>query len=222
MVGAETYRTLRNLGISTICTLQDMPVELLEQVLGKNGRAIWRKAHGLDTAPVVAYNERKSISTERTFAKDTTDGDKLHAIMLAMAENLAFQLRRGDKLSACVTVKVRYADFSTKSMQRRIPYTAADHHLVPVAKELLEKLLDRRVRVRLIGVRYSHLVGGGCQVHLFDDTEERLRLYEAMDHIRIRYGDRSVVRAAGLEARTIGRSNPFNGGPPPLLAHRHQ
>ncbi|MEC7949822.1 MAG: DNA polymerase IV, partial [Bacteroidota bacterium] len=115
MVGAETYRTLRNLGISTIRTLQDMPVELIQQVLGKNGVAIWKKAQGLDDAPVVAYNERKSISTERTFAKDTTDGDKLHAIMLAMAENLAFQLRRGDKLTACVTVKVRYADFSTKS-----------------------------------------------------------------------------------------------------------
>ena len=142
MVGAETYRTLRNLGISTIRTLQDMLVELIEQVLGKNGVAIWKKAHGLDDAPVIAYNERKSISTERTFAKDTTDGDKLHAIMLAMAENLAFQLRRGDKLTACVTVKVRYADFSTKSMQRRIPYTAADHQLVPIAKDLLEQLLD--------------------------------------------------------------------------------
>ena len=139
MVGAETYRTLRNLGISTIRTLQDMPVELIQQVLGKNGVAIWKKAHGLDDTPVIAYNERKSISTERTFAKDTTDGEKLHAIMLAMAENLAFQLRRGDKLTACVTVKVRYADFSTKSMQRRIPYTAADHHLVPVAKDLLEQ-----------------------------------------------------------------------------------
>ena len=219
---AETYRTLRNLGISTIRTLQDMPVELIEQVLGKNGVAIWKKAHGLDESPVIAYNERKSISTERTFAKDTTDGDKLHAIMLAMAENLAFQLRRGDKLTACVTVKVRYADFSTKSMQRRIPYTAADHHLVPTAKDLLEQLLDKRVRVRLIGVRYSHLVGGGFQINLFDDTEERVKLYQALDRIRLQYGDRSVVRAAGLEARTIGRSNPFNGGPPPLLAHRHQ
>ena len=222
MVGAETYRTLRNLGISTILTLQNMPVELIQQVLGKNGVAIWKKAHGLDESPVVAYNERKSISTERTFAKDTTDGEKLHAIILAMAENLAFQLRRGDKLTACVTVKVRYADFSTKSMQRRIPYTAADHHLVPIVKDLLEQLLNKRVRVRLIGVRYSHLVGGGCQINLFDDTEERVKLYQALDRIRVQYGDRSVVRAAGLEARTIGRANPFNGGPPPLLAHRHQ
>jgi len=222
MVGAETYRTLRNLGISTILTLQNMPVELIQQVLGKNGVAIWKKAHGLDESPVVAYNERKSISTERTFSKDTTDGEKLHAIILAMAENLAFQLRRGDKLTACVTVKVRYADFSTKSMQRRIPYTAADHHLVPIVKDLLEQLLNKRVRVRLIGVRYSHLVGGGCQINLFDDTEERVKLYQALDRIRVQYGDRSVVRAAGLEARTIGRANPFNGGPPPLLAHRHQ
>ena len=190
-----------------------MPVELIEQVLGKNGVAIWKKAHGLDDAPVIAYNERKSISTERTFAKDTTDGDKLHAIMLAMAENLRSNFGAATS-SRCVTVKVRYADFSTKSMQRRIPYTAADHHLVPTAKDLLEQLLDKRVRVRLVGVRYSHLVGGGFQINLFDDTEERVKLYQALDRIRLQYGDRSVVRAAGLGSPNHRPHQPLQRRPP--------
>jgi DNA polymerase-4 len=146
---------------------------------------------------------------------------KLRGILTAMTENLAFQLRRGKKLTACITIKIRYADFDTRSMQARIPYTAADHKLLPKALELFDKLYDRRVRVRLIGIRLSHLVSGGCQLDLFDDTEERVSLYAAMDAIRNRFGDRSIVSAAGMEARTIGRPNPFNGEAPLLLANRH-
>jgi DNA polymerase-4 len=221
-VGVQTYQTLRNLGVRRIHTIQEMPQDLMQQVLGMQGVAIWRKAQGVDPSPVIAFNERKSISTERTFAQDTTDVAKLQGMLVAMAENLAFQLRRGQKVTACITVKVRYADFDTRSMQARIPYSAADHVLIPKAKELFQRLYDRRVRVRLIGIRFSHLVGGGTQMDLFEDTEERSNLYLALDRIRNRFGDRSVVTAAGMEARTIGRSNPFNGDAPPLLANRHQ
>lgn len=222
MVGEKTYQTLRNLGVRVIQTIQEMPPDMMENVLGKNGIAIWKKARGEDNAPVMPYSERKSISTERTFDRDTTDVSKLRGILLAMAENLAFQLRRGQKLTSCVTVRVRYSDFQTYTLQQRIPYTAADHLLVPRVLELFDRLYNRRLLVRLIGVRYSHLVGGGYQINLFDDTEERVRLYQAMDKIRTRYGDRAVVTAAGLHARTIGRSNPFNGDAPLLLANRRQ
>ena len=221
-VGTHTYNTLRNLGVKRIHTVQEMPIELMEQVLGQNGTSIWRKAHGIDPSPVIAFNERKSISTERTFAKDTTDVDKLRGILLAMTENLAYQLRRGRKLTACIAVKIRYADFDTRSVQARIPYSSSDHVLIPKAKALFEQLYNRRVQVRLIGVRFSHLVEGGCQMDLFDDVDERQELYRALDHIRNQYGDRSVVTAAGLEARTIGRPNPFNGEAPLLLANRRQ
>ena len=139
-----------------------------------------------------------------------------------MTENLAYQLRRGRKLTACVAVKVRYADFDTRSLQARIPYSSSDHVLIPKVKSLFDQLYNRRVQVRLIGVRFSHLVEGGFQMDLFDDVDERLELYRALDRIRSQYGDRSVVTAAGMEARTIGRSNPFNGDAPLLLANRHQ
>jgi DNA polymerase IV len=222
MVGEKTYQTMRNLGIRYIKTVQEMPMDLMENVLGKNGLAIWKKSNGIDNSPVVQYNERKSISTERTFDRDTIDVHKLQGILVAMAENLAFQLRRGQKLTACITVKVRYSDFNTHSLQQRISYTAADHILVPQVMELFERLYNRRLLVRLVGVRFSHLVGGGYQINLFDDTEERVNLYQAMDRMRIQYGDRAVITAAGIGARTIGRSNPFNGEPPPLLANRRQ
>jgi DNA polymerase-4 len=220
MVGEKTYQTLRNLGIQQIKTVQEMPQDMMERVLGQHGQMIWKKANGLDQSPVVPYNERKSISTERTFDRDTTDVIKLKGIMLAMAENLAFQLRRGRRLTGCVTVKVRYSDFQTQTLQARIPYTSADHILIEKVMELFQKAYNRRLLVRLIGVRFSHLVGGGYQINLFEDTEEYINLYQAMDKIRERFGDRAVLRASGLHARTIGRSNPFDGSAPMLLANR--
>ena len=222
MVGEKTQHTLYSLGVKKIQTIQEMPMELMEKVLGKNGVSIWKKANGIDNSPVVPYSERKSISTERTFDRDTIDMVKLRAILLAMAENLAFQLRRGLKLTACVTVKVRYSDFNTYTLQSRIPYTSADHVLIPKVMELFKKLYNRRLLVRLIGVRFSHLVEGGYQINLFEDAEEVINLYHAMDKIRDKYGDRKVMRAYGIEAKTISRFNPFNGESPPLLANRRQ
>jgi len=222
MVGQKTQQTLYSLGVKRIHTIQEMPVELMEKVLGKNGVSIWHKANGIDHSPIIPYHERKSISTERTFEQDTIDVHKLKGILLAMTENLAFQLRRGTKLTACVTVKLRYSDFNTYTLQSRIPYTSADHMLIPKVMELFNKLYHRRLLVRLIGVRFSHLVGGGYQINLFDDAEEMINLYHAMDKIRDKFGDRRIMRASGMEAKTIGRFNPFTGEPPPLLANRHQ
>ncbi len=221
-VGAKTYHTLKTLGVRQIKTLQQMPVELMDSALGKNGISIWKKAHGIDHSPVVPYNERKSISTERTFDKDTIDVVKLKGLLTAMAENLAFQLRRGEKLTACVTVKIRYSDFNTYTLQRRIPYSATDHDLIPLVLELFNKLYNKRLLVRLIGVRFSHLVGGGYQINLFEDSEERIKLYQAMDKIRDRFGDRKIMRASGMEAKTISRFNPFNGESPLPLANRRR
>lgn len=223
MVGEKTYQTLRNLGIKEIRTLQEMPVELLRRTLGENGEMIWKKANGIDDSPVIPFHERKSISTERTFDKDTIDVVKLRGLLIAMTENLAYQLRKGDKLTSCVTMKLRYSDFQTQTMQCRIPFTSADHLLVPKVLELFEKLYQRRVLIRLVGVKFSNLVSGGYQINLFDDTEERIGLYQAMDSIRHRFGDRAIIKAAGIQAHSIGRGdNPFDGGPPVLLANRRQ
>ena len=223
MVGDKTYQTLRNLGLRQIRTLQEMPLEVMQRVLGANGTVIWKRANGIDNSPVIPFCERKSISTERTFDRDTIDVVRLRGILIAMAENLAFQLRRGSKLTACISVKIRYSDFNTYSRQLHIPYTSADHKLIPLVLDLFERLYDRRLLVRLIGVRFSDLVPGHYQINLFEDTEEALRLYAAMDRIRERFGDKSVLRASGMGARTIGRMhNPFNGQPPAVLAHRKQ
>lgn len=221
MIGDKTYRELCNLGVRQIKNIQEMPIELMEKVFGKHGIVMWKKAQGIDNSPVIQFHERKSISTERTFDRDTIDVQKLEGIMTAMAENLAFQLRRGNKLTSVITVKIRYSDFQTYTLQKKIPYSASDHILIPAVLELYRKLYSRRVLVRLIGVRYSDLVSGAHQITLFENPDV-LKLYQAMDKMRLRYGDRAVMRAAGMEAKSIGRFNPFNGEPPPLLANRRQ
>ena len=222
MVGDKTYKSLCDLGIKQIKTVQEMPVNMLFKVFGKNGTSLWKKANGIDNSPVVPYQERKSISTERTFDKDTTDVNKLKSILTAMAENLTYQLRRGNKVTACISVKIRYSDFQTHSLQKRIPYSASDHTILPIVLELFKKLYNKRVRIRLIGVRYSHLVEGGHQISLFEDAPKIISLYQAMDKIRERYGDRAVMRVGGMGAKSISRWNPFTGEPPPLLANRRQ
>jgi DNA polymerase-4 len=222
MVGEKTYITLCDLGIKKIQTVQEMPIVMLSKVLGKHGISIWKKANGVDNSPVVKYQERKSISTERTFDKDTTDIAKLEGIITAMAENLVYQLRRGNKLTACVTFKIRYSDFQTYTKQKRIPYSAADHIIIPIVLDLYKTLYQRRLLVRLIGVKFSHLVSGGQQINLFEDNEKIINLYQAMDKMRERFGDRAVMRAAGMNAKSISRWNPFKGEPPPLLPNRRQ
>ncbi|OFY82584.1 MAG: DNA polymerase IV [Bacteroidetes bacterium RIFCSPLOWO2_12_FULL_35_15] len=210
MVGDKTYQLLRGMGIEKVRTVQEMPVELMQQVLGENGIVIWKKANGIDNSPVEPYSERKSISTETTFDKDTIDVAYLKAVLVSMTEKLAYQLRKEQKLTSCVTVKVRYSDFNTYTMQARIAYTSLDHLLIEKVKELFDKLFQKRMLIRLIGIRFSHLVQGNYQGDLFNDTVEQLQLYQALDTIRKRFGKEAVQRAVGMGLKHKD-FNPFNG-----------
>src|SRR5678810_1114071 len=98
------------------------------------------------------------------------------------------------KTNGRITVKVRYSDFQTVTKQAVISYTSADHILQENVKQLFDKLYDRRLLVRLIGVRLSHLVPGNYQIHLFDDTHQTINLYQAIDHIKHRYGEQILMR----------------------------
>lgn len=222
MIGKKTSFLLKRMGVQRIKTLQDMPVELMEKAFGKNGGAIWRKANGIDESPVIPYHEKKSISTERTFERDTIDVHKLKCMVIAMVEQLAFELRRARKVCSCISIKIRYSDFQTLSKQKKISYTGCDHILIDHAKELFDALYNRRVRIRLIGVRLSDLAGGGHQIDLFQDNDKVLNLYQAMDTIKERYGQNAVRRSMAMQIKGLGRGNPFSGEPNAVPAHRRQ
>jgi len=210
MIGDKTYHLLRSMGIEKVKTLQEMPMELLQNVLGENGSSIWRKANGIDTTPVEPYTEQKSMSQEETFVTDTIDVQKLTTILIAMTEKLCFRLRTQTKLTGCVALKIRYSNFDTHTAQCRIPYSSSDHTLIARVKELFGKLYNRRMLIRLVGIKFSHLVGGGHQVNLFDDKEQVLNLYQTMDRMRILYGAKAVQRAIGVSS-SLRSFNPFNG-----------
>ena len=198
MIGEKTFRMLRAMGIDTISTLRRMPPELMERVMGKNGTEIWRRANGIDNAPVEPYWEQKSVSTERTFEQDTTDVRMMRSLLAGMVEKLCFELRSQQKLTSCVTVKLRYANFDTHTLQKRIPYTSFDHTLIVVAGELFDRLYNRRMLIRLLGVRFTHLVQGTQQLNLFEDTPEMVSLYMTIDRLKRRFGKRAVVRAVNV------------------------
>lgn len=198
MIGQKTFHTLRSMGISTIQTLRSMPPEMLESLMGKNGAEIWKKANGIDTTPVISYSEQKSISTEHTFERDTTDTVMLNQMLVSMTEKLAYELRSHEKLTSCITVRIRYSDFDTHTLQQRIPYTAFDHVLISEAQSLFRRLWQRRMLIRLIGVRVSSLVRGVQQLDMFEDTPEMVSLYMTMDRLRGRFGRHAVQRAAGV------------------------
>lgn len=216
MVGKETAAQLHRRGVEDVRTLSEIPVNLLEAWLGKNGIALWNKANGIDESPVIPYHEQKSISTESTFAADTIDMRFLHAELVRMTEKIAFELRQEDKLTGCVTVKIRYADFETVTRQMSIPYTCCDHVLLEKVKELFHKLYDRRLLVRLIGVRFSQLVQGNYQISLFDDTQEMIALYQAIDQIKNRFGWQYLMKGTNVLAPgQQGRNRRYNMVPYP-------
>ncbi|MBW3524706.1 DNA polymerase IV [Chryseobacterium sp. NKUCC03_KSP] len=198
MVGNVTFQLLSRLGVRTIQTLSETPIEVLHQLIGKNGNELWKKANGIDDTPIVPYSERKSISTENTFSQDTIDVQNLRSILSGMVEQLAFQLRQEKWLTSTISVKIRYSNFDTETKQCRIPYTSADHTLLKYVLELFKKVYTRRMRIRLIGVKFTGLVHGCHQMDLFEDTEELISLYQTMDKIKNRFGTASVGRASGL------------------------
>jgi DNA polymerase IV len=197
MLGEVTFNLLSRLGIRNIEKLAETPAEVLQSMIGKNGLEIWKKANGIDNAPVEPYKERKSLSTEHTYLQDTIDIKQIQSLILGMVEKLAYQSRAEQWLVSTLVVKIRYANFDTENLQRKIAYTSCDHVLSKIAIELFNKLYNRRMRIRLVGVSFAGLVRGTYQIDMFEDTEEMIALYQAMDKIKNRFGYNAVTRCGG-------------------------
>ncbi len=199
MIGKVTGQQLRNMGITHIGMLAAMPPRMLQAVLGQSGLSLWEKANGIDNNPVVPYHDQKSLSKEMTFDKDTTDVSLLRSIVVKMIEELCYDLRSKNRCTGLIAVKIRYSNFDTHTRQLSIPYTASDDHIQEKALEIFEKLYDRRLLIRLIGVRMSKLVPGFSQINLFDNSADLAGLYQAMDRIRNKHGLKAVGKVFGMQ-----------------------
>ena len=202
LCGKVTTQTLRNMGITNIGVLSKIPLKMLEKTFGKLGTMLWERANGIDTSPIVPYHDPKSASKEITFEKDTTDIDFLRRVLLKLVEELCYELRKSGFCTGCITVKIRYSDFQTFTKQVQIQLSASDGTLTKHGLELFEKLYERRLLIRLIGVRFSKLVRGTQQLNLFDDEAKLAPLYYAMDRIRDRYGTDAIGRALNIDLNT--------------------
>ena len=200
-LGDTKYVELSRIGIRRIQTLAETPVEVLHKMYGKPGIDIWNKANGEDNSAVEPYVERKALSHSQTLEQDTIDIVKLKTILNSMVEKLAYKMREEKWLASIVTVRIKYTNFDTHTQQSKICYTACDHILIKRTHELFDKLYDRRIRVRLIGVSFGGLVRGEIQTDMFEDTAEIENLYAAIDKSRKKYGFASVMRCAGMELK---------------------
>jgi DNA polymerase-4 len=202
MVGKQTGAELHNRNIFTIEQLAHTAPEQLERHFGKWGRRLWEKAHGIDDNPVEPYSEQKSLSHETTFDEDSSSTEFLHTELVKLTEETAYDLREEERLTGCVTIKLRYADFTTVSRQEVIDYTALDNVLLAKVKDLFGKLYKKGEKVRLLGVRFSRLVPVTLQMNLFDNAQEKLDLYKTVDSIKNQFGSGAVTKATALKKKT--------------------
>ena len=197
-VGQQTELQLKNWGIRTIAELAATPIELLLKLLGQHGESLWHKAQGIGSATVHTDWEQKSISHENTFSEDQTDLDFLHRQLVRLTEKTAYELRQEEKLTGCITIKIRYSNFDTVSRQETIPYSALDDNLLAHVTKLFDALREKNRPIRLLGVRFSHLIPFTMQMSLFENQPQKLKLYQAMDALKDRYGSSSLTKATNL------------------------
>jgi DNA polymerase IV len=218
-VGPVCRATLADLGISTVGDLSLLPVEALESVLGSWGRVLHEHARGIDRRRLEAARTPKSVSRETTYDTDTIDYDMVRSTLLLLSEKCCLALRKERLATTRIAVKLRHSDFRTYMKFRTLEVPTDQEQVVhKVACELFERLLDRGVRIRLIGVALSGLSGSGCQGELFVEAGaaanslRRDNLNESLDRIRERYGFTSIVR--GSTSRLVsGSVNPAGGSP---------
>lgn len=200
-VGKQTEQHLKSFGIYTIEDIAKTPIEHLEKIAGKWGEALWHKAHGRGSAEITTNWEQKSMSHENTFDTDYTDIDFLHKELVRLTEKTAYSLREDEKMTGCVTVKIRYSDFETTSRQETVDYTALDDVLIAKVKDLFNKTYQKGRPVRLLGVRFSHMIPITMQMSLFENNVEKLKLYNAVDDIKDRFGSKLLTKAVNSNTK---------------------
>jgi DNA polymerase-4 len=198
-VGKQTEIQLKNFGIYTIEDIARTSAEIMEKNFGKWGESLWQKSQGIGSATVETDWEQKSMSHENTFDEDKTDITFLHSEIVRLTEKTAFSLREDEKLTGCLTIKVRYSDFETISRQETIDYTSLDDQLIAKAKDIFNKSYQKNRPVRLLGVRFSQLIPFTMQMNLFNNNEGKLNLYKTVDDIKERFGSKMVTKAATLK-----------------------
>ncbi len=214
-IGKKTERVLQGLGIGTIGKLSVAPLRVLKSHLGVSGEILHRHASGIDDRKVELPGAAKSISRETTFGKDTRDRSFLQATLRYLSERVGSELRQRGRQAKCITLKLRYTDFTTITRSRTLPQASdADQAIADTGLELLNKALaQEKQAIRLIGIGVSNLVEPGRQLAMLDSSAQRLeKLNRAVDRIRQKYGFTAIQTGRTLRLKDIFRET--DGGYP--------
>lgn len=205
-IGKKTEQILRGLGINTIGNLSVTPLSALKSHFGASGELLYRLARGIDDRKVEPPGAAKSISRETTFGKDTKDRSLLKATLRYLSERVGADLRRRSKQARCITLKLRYADFTTITRSFTLRQTSdTDQTIFDTGEKLLRKaLLAEKQPVRLIGIGVSNLTEPGRQLDMLDPSAQRLeQLNKAIDRIRKKYGFSAIQTGRTLRLKDI-------------------
>ena len=205
-IGKKTEGILNGLGVNTIGQLANMPLSTLKVKLGVFGELLHRHANGIDDRNVEPPAVAKSISRETTFGQDTREHSLLKATLGYLSERVGAELRQKDRQAGCVTLKLRYADFSTITRRHTLTKaTDADQTIFNTGLKLLTTALSQEKQlVRLVGIGVSNLTEPGRQLDMLDSSAHRLeKLNKTIDRIRKKYGFTAIQTGRTLPLKDI-------------------
>lgn len=213
MAGRSSVATLEKMEIRTIGDLAQMDVRLVELHLKSHGRKLWEFANGIDGSQVEAERaEAKGIGNSTTLAQDVVTEEEASNVLYRLAESVGARLRKAGQRAGMLSVEIKYYNFETCSHQKQLfQDTNSDRVIHSTAMELFRELWNGEP-IRLLGIRSSKLSDEGepQQLSIFDiqiqkkkkklPTRKQEQLDKALDQIRKRYGESSVVRGSSLSS----------------------
>ena len=197
-VGKKTEERLAALGFKTIGQLAAADRGKLVRAIGERMAAqLLALAHGFDDRPVEPTRTAQSIGREETFDEDIHSMEEAERVLLLLAEEVGWRLRREGLSARTVTLKIRFASFDTYTRQQTFPDPVSyDEDIFAAARSLFRDFpVPPGAGIRLLGISVSGLTAGG-EVSLFDDHEKKDRLYDAIDKLKERFGENVLTRAA--------------------------
>ncbi|MFN8082970.1 MAG: DNA polymerase IV [Dermatophilaceae bacterium] len=212
-VGDRTEETLHRLGLRTVADIAHTPLDTLRRALGPGlGSHLHELSWGRDDRGVIPERAEKSIGSDETFAVDIDDPELIHRELLKLSDRTAARVRAAGMAGRTVTIRVRFADFTTISRSRTLQGpTDVSRDIFDTAKALYDALGLQRARIRLVGVRVEGLVPRAQAPiqGLLDEPEHGWRDADrAVDRASARFGAGAVRPARLLEGRTLGSQQP--------------
>jgi DNA polymerase-4 len=205
-VGKQAQKRLKELGVITIGQLASIPLKTLSGHFGITGTTMHNAANGIDNRKVEPPGTAKSISRETTFKEDTNNIEFLKSTLRYLGEKIGADLRRRERRAKCVTLKIRFSDFttSTRSQTLRQPFDSNDI-IFSTGARLLEKAVQTGKKpVRLLGIGISGIVEPGGQMSMLDTNGKQIvQLNKTIDDIRDKYGFSSIQTGRTLLLRDI-------------------